>query len=78
LRLTETERKEIILKAALELSPLYKYKIKNGGLGTTLVIDAETKEKASIARKLIPHIFEGLRTLVIYSTSREEKESGQN
>ena len=78
MRLTESEKKEIILKAAIELSPLYKYKIKNGGLGTTLVIDAETKEKAAAARKLIPGVYEGLQTIVIYCTSREEKEAGQN
>jgi len=69
---TEKERKEIILKASLELSPLYKYTVKNGGLGPTLVIDAQTKEKASIARRMIPSEYEGLRTLVIYCSAPEK------
>ena len=72
MRLSEKERKEIILKASLEISPLYKYTIKNGGLGTTLVIDAGTKEKATLARRLTPAIFERLRTLVIYRTDPDE------
>ena len=50
--MTESERKSIILKATVEISPLYKYKIKNGGLGPTLIVDASTKEKASIARRI--------------------------
>ena len=78
MRLTEKQKKEIILKASIELSPLYKYKIKNGGLGPTLVVDAETKLKASIARKLVPHKYEGIRTIVIYSSHIEQKENSEN
>ncbi len=78
LRLTEKQKKEIILKASIELSPLYRYKIKNGGLGVTLLVDAGTKLKASIARKLIPHKYEGIRTIVIYSSHIEEKENSEN
>ena len=78
MRLTEKQKKEIILKASIELSPLYKYNIKNGGLGVTLVIDAETKEKASIARKLIPGVYEGLQTIVIYSQHADSKEDVEN
>jgi len=72
LRLTDKERKEIILKASLEISPLYKYTIKNGGLGLTLVVDAGTKEKASVARRATPSVFEKIRTLVIYRTDHDE------
>ena len=78
MRLTEKEKKEIILKASIELSPLYKYKIKNGGLGLTLVVDAGTKLKASIARKLVPPKYEGIRTIVIYSSHMEQKENSEN
>ena len=78
MRLTEKQKKEIILKASIELSPLYQYNIKNGGLGVTLVIDAETKEKASIARKLIPGTYEGLQTIVIYSQYADSKKNGEN
>ena len=73
MRLSEKQRKEIILKATVELGPLYKYTIKNGGLGLTLIVDAHTKEKASSARRMIPGEYEGLRTLVIYNLSSEEK-----
>lgn len=78
MRLSEKQRKEIILKATVELGPLYKYTIKNGGLGPTLIIDAHAKEKASIARRMIPGEYEGLRTIVIYSSHKEEKENDQN
>jgi len=76
--MTENERKTIILKATVEISPLYKYKIKNSALGAALLVDASTKEKASVARKVTPATFEGLRTIVIYSTYKEEKEPDKN
>ena len=56
------------LKAAIEFGSDYTYTVKNGGLGLTLVVDAETKEKASVARKKIPGTFEGAYVLVIYCT----------
>ena len=73
--MTKNERKTIILKATVEISPLYKYKIKNSGIGPALFVDAGTKEKASVARKATPPAFEGLRTIVVYSTYTERKEN---
>ena len=72
MRLTEKQRKEIILKASVEIGPLYKYTIKHGGLGLTLVVDASTKEKARVARRITPPVFEKLQTLVIYRTEPDE------
>ena len=59
------------LKAAIELGSEYTYTIKNGGHGRTLVVDAETKANASIARKKIPSTWEGLFVLVVYTTDPE-------
>ena len=57
------------LKAAIEFGSDYTYTIRNGGLGLTLVVDAETKERASEARKKIPTDWEGLYTIVVYTTT---------
>ena len=76
--MTENEEQKIILKASIEISPLYKYKIKNSGLGPALRVDVGTRSKAAGARKTIPKKFEGLRIIIIYSTYKEEKESGEN
>jgi len=62
------------LKAAVEFGSEYIYTIKNGGLGLTLVVEAETREDARSARKKIPGNWEGLYVIVIYSTSIEEVE----
>ena len=70
--LSDEQRKELIIKASIEISPLYKYTVKNSGLGPALIIDAGTKKKASIARRVIPDTYEGLYTIVIYSTAPEE------
>tara|TARA_R110002074_G_scaffold339413_2_gene509902 strand:- start:642 stop:890 length:249 start_codon:yes stop_codon:yes gene_type:complete len=59
------------LKAAIEFGSEYTYALKNGGLGRTLVVDAETKTAAGIARKKIPSMWEGLYVLVIYSSDPE-------
>jgi len=71
--MTENEKQKIILKASNDLGPFYKYTIKNSGLGPALIVDASTKEKASIARKAIQSTYEGLRTIVIYNTSEVDK-----
>jgi len=69
------ERKRIMLKAKIELGPDYAYKIRNGGLGMTLVINTETKERAQALRKKIGQgDFEGLRTIVTYYNVRERKD----
>jgi len=62
------------LKAAIEFGADYIYTIKNGGHGRTLVVDADTKELASIARKKIPSTWEGLFVLVVYTTTPRDRE----
>jgi hypothetical protein len=62
------------LKAAIEFGSEYEYKIINGGLGRTLVIDARIRKKAREARVKIPSRWEGLYTLVIYNQREEEDE----
>lgn len=61
-------RNTLRLKAAVEFGSEYTYTIVNGGLGPTLRVNAETREKATIIRKLLPTEWEGLYTLVIYYT----------
>jgi predicted sugar kinase len=61
------------LRAAIEFGD-YLYTIKNGGHGPTLVVDAGTKEEASIARKKIPGNWEGLFVLVVYSQACDIEE----
>lgn len=68
MKLTEEQKKELIIKAAIDLGPLYKYTIKNSGIGLALIVDAGTKKKATCAREAIADIYEGLRTIVIYNT----------
>ena len=63
------------LKAAIEFGSEYIYTIKNGGHGTTLVVDATTRESARIARRKIPTNWEGMFVLVIYNSEAEEKTS---
>jgi hypothetical protein len=72
--MTEAQRNAIILKATIEIDSSYEYKIKNSGLGPALVVDVGTRPKAAGARKIIPHKFEGLRTIIIYSTYKEEND----
>tara|TARA_Y100000593_G_scaffold86966_1_gene166640 strand:- start:418 stop:663 length:246 start_codon:yes stop_codon:yes gene_type:complete len=69
-------RDSLILKAAVEFGPDYTYDIKNGTLGPTLVIDAETKERASIIRAKVPTDWEGLYTIVVYYKTEPFEEDG--
>ncbi len=66
------------LKAAIEFGSEFVYSIKEGGLGTTLVISAcelsSSRERAAEARKKVPSQWENLRVIVTYSTADEEKE----
>jgi len=64
---------DLVLRAALDFGPDHTYTIKNGGLGPTLLINAYTKEQASVARALIPGTWEGLYTIVVYTTENELK-----
>jgi len=60
------------LKAAIEFGSEYTYEIRNGGLGPTLYIDAETRVKAREARKKIPGSWESLYVIVIYNQRENE------
>jgi len=68
------EEDSLKLKAAIEFGSEYTYTIREGGLGLTLFVDAETAERARPAREKIPSEWEGLRVIVIYSTSPPEEE----
>ena len=66
------KKKTLLLKAQIEFGSEYEYEIKNGGLGMTLVIDADTKEKAGIIRKKAPTDWEGLYVMVIFRSTGEK------
>ena len=70
--MTRLDEDSLKLKAAIEFGSDYTYSVKNGGLGPTLVVDAETKERASIARKKIPSSWEGLYVIVVYCTAPQD------
>ncbi len=65
---TRLDRDSLILKAAIEFGPDNIYTIRDGGLGTTLVVDAETRTRARKVRQLVPTDWEGIYTIVVYST----------
>ena len=67
------------LKAAIEFGSEFNYTIKQGGLGTTLIISAcelsSSRERAAEARKKAPSRWEDLRVIITYSTANEEDDS---
>jgi hypothetical protein len=65
-------KNEIILKAAIELDPEWNYEFRTGTRGLTLYIHTNSKEKASIIRKIAPLEFEGYSVIVTYTYEREE------
>ena len=65
--MTQIQEDDIILKAAIEINPEYLYSIKQGTLGLTLYIEVKTAQEAHIARKEFPIMYEGLRTIVLYT-----------
>ncbi len=65
---SQLERDNIILEAALEWGADCMYDIQNGTLGPTLYVDATCKEEASEIRAKIPIFFHGLYTVVRYPT----------
>jgi len=75
--MNDLKRKSLLLRAKIEFGNEHEYIIKNGGLGMTLVVNAHTHEKASIARKKIPTNWEELYVMVIYHSSVEDKEVGK-
>ena len=60
------------LKAAIEFGSEHIYSIKNGGLGPTLCVLAESREKAREARIKIPSSWEGLYVLVLHNGETDE------
>ena len=72
--LTNNQKDEILMKAAVEIDPDLQYEIGNGTLGTTLYIYAPTKEQSRIIRDKVPHKFGGLITIVV---GTERQESGR-
>jgi hypothetical protein len=66
------------LKAAIEFGSEFAYTIKEGEMGTTLIVSAcelsSSRERAAVARKKVPSQWEGLRVIVTYSTADEEEE----
>ena len=63
--LTNNQKDEILMKAAVEIDPDLQYEIRNGTLGTTLYVYVLTKEQSRTIRNKIPHKFGGLITIVI-------------
>ena len=72
--MNELTRSTLRLKAAVEFGSEYTYSIVNGGLGPTLRVNAVTREKAGVIRKILPTEWEGLYTLVVYYTGESGEE----
>ena len=70
--MTEEKKNEIILKAAIELDPEYKYEIRQGSLGMTLYIKVDNAAEAKAIREKTPMQFEGLRSIVLYDGASPE------
>ena len=67
-------RDSLKLKAAIEFGSENLYTIRDGGLGPTLVVDAETRARARVMREKVPTDWEGLYTIVVYSTEEREED----
>ena len=67
--ISQIERDNIILEAALEWGADCMYDIQNGSLGPTLYIDATCREEASEIRAKVPIYVQGLYTIVRYPTN---------
>ena len=61
------------MKAAVEIGPDLEYEIRNGTLGITLYIYVPTKQRSRTIRDLVPHQFEGLRTIVVCTERQQSK-----
>ena len=62
----------LILKATIEFGAEHTYSIKNGGLGPTLCVLAESRESSREARKKIPGNWEGLYVIVLHNGEKDE------
>lgn len=65
---------ELKLKAIVEFGSSYTYEIYSGGLGKTLRIITETKEDATIIRKIAPTTWENINVIVVYPTNIKTSE----
>ena len=72
--MSQKPRDSLKLKAAAEFGSGHTYTIKNGGLGRTLVVDVGTISAAHAVRKKIPTMWEGLYTLVVYSSDDTDED----
>jgi hypothetical protein len=59
----------LILQAAIEFGPDYTYTIEMSTMGPALYVHADSKESAGKIRKLVHSPWNGLYTIVLYSTS---------
>jgi hypothetical protein len=71
---SKLNRDSLKLKAAIEFGSENIYTIRDGGLGPTLVVDAETRSRARTMREKIPTDWEGLYTIVVYCTEESEED----
>ena len=71
--LTNNQKDEILMKAAVEIDPDLECEIRNGTLGITLYIYVPTKQQSRTIRDLVPHQFEGLRTIVVCTERQQSK-----
>lgn len=68
--LTKLQRGEILMKAAIEISPDLEYEIRNGTMGMTLYIYVSTHKESKRIREAVPHQFGGIRAIVICTEKR--------
>ena len=71
--MTEIQKDDIVLQAALEFGSDHHYEIKHGTLGVALYIYVSSTHDSSALRKSIPTTYEGLRTMVIHTSNKFEE-----
>ncbi len=70
-----SERDALLLRAAIEFDSRFLYTIKNGTLGLTLYVNANSAEEAHEIRAKIPVEWEGLYTIVLYYKNTNDLET---
>jgi len=70
--MTQIQQDDILIEAAIEYGPDYKYSIANGSLGLTLYVHFDNKVLARPFREEFPMTYKGLRTIVTYTSNRPE------
>ena len=61
----------LILQAAIEFGPDYTYTIKMSTMGPAMYVHAANKKSAGRVRKQVPISWNGLYTIVLYSSSTD-------